>query len=287
MLEIVWKECNRVVFACTCSSSFPRTQVVFHHRHGRWSNYVADHDPRELVSDCQSPLRDVRNGTLSRAYSEIVPPTRVLIVDDHPLVRGGLRSLLERNAEFEVIAEGSDGYEAIELATLHLPDVVLLDVAMPRLNGTDAAQYIREKAPRVAIIMISMHADESYILRALKSGARGYLLKASPESEVLAAIRAVASGQAYFSPVITRILVEEYVAEMQRRGVEDSYDLLTLREKEIMQLLVTGKTNKDLADKLNVSVATIETHRNNIFQKLHVHNLPELILYAVRKGLVS
>jgi two-component system response regulator NreC len=164
---------------------------------------------------------------------------------------------------------------------------VLLDVAMPRLNGTDAAQYIREKAPRVAIIMISMHADESYILRALKSGARGYLLKASPESEVLAAIRAVASGQAYFSPVITRILVEEYVAEMQRRGVEDSYDLLTLREKEIMQLLVTGKTNKDLADKLNVSVATIETHRNNIFQKLHVHNLPELILYAVRKGLVS
>jgi two-component system, NarL family, response regulator NreC len=216
-----------------------------------------------------------------------VPATRVLIVDDHPLVRGGLRSLLERNAEFEVIAEGSDGYEAIELATLHLPDVVLLDVAMPRLNGTDAAQYIREKAPRVAIIMISMHADESYILRALKSGARGYLLKASPESEVLAAIRAVASGQAYFSPVITRILVEEYVAEMQRRGVEDSYDLLTLREKEIMQLLVTGKTNKDLADKLNVSVATIETHRNNIFQKLHVHNLPELILYAVRKGLVS
>jgi len=221
------------------------------------------------------------------AYAESVAATRVLIVDDHPLVRGGLRSLLQRSGEFDVIAEGADGYEAIELASLHAPDVILLDVAMPRLNGTDAAKYIREKVPRAGIVMISMHADESYILRALKSGARGYLLKASPESEVLSAVRAVASGQAYFSPVITRILVEEYVAEMQRRGVEDSYDLLTFREKEILQLLVTGKANKEVADMLNVSVATIETHRNNIFQKLHVHNLPELILYAVRKGLVS
>lgn len=216
-----------------------------------------------------------------------MPPTRVLIADDHPLVRGGLRSLLQRNGEFEVVAEASDGYEAIELATLHKPDVILLDVAMPRLNGTDAAQYIREKVPRAGVVMISMHADEGYILRALKSGARGYLLKASPESEVTAAVRAVAGGQAYFSPVITRILVEEYVTEMQRRGVEDSYDLLTLREKEILQLLVSGQSNRDIADRLNVSVATVETHRNNIFQKLHVHNLPELILYAVRKGIVT
>jgi len=210
-----------------------------------------------------------------------------MIVDDHPLVRGGLRSLLQRNGEFEVVAEGSDGYEAIELAMLHTPDVILLDVAMPRLNGTDAAQHIREKVPRAGIVMVSMHADESYILRALKSGARGYLLKASPEAEVIAAVRAVANGQAYFSPVITRILVEEYVTEMQRRGVEDSYDLLTLREKEILQLLVGGLNNREVADKLNVSVATVETHRNNIFQKLHVHNLPELILYAVRKGIVT
>lgn len=220
-------------------------------------------------------------------YAGGMASTRVLIADDHPLVRGGLRSLLQRNGEFEVVAEASDGYEAIELATLHKPDVILLDVAMPRLNGTDAAQYIRDKAPRAGVVMISMHADESYILRALKSGARGYLLKASPESEVIAAVRAVASGEAYFSPVITRILVEEYVSEMQRRGVDDSYDLLTLREKEILQLLVSGRGNKDIADQLNVSVATVETHRNNIFQKLHVHNLPELILYAVRKGIVT
>jgi DNA-binding NarL/FixJ family response regulator len=216
-----------------------------------------------------------------------VPATRILIVDDHPLVRSGLRSLLERNAEFKVVGEGADGYEAIELATLHAPDVILLDVAMPRLNGTDAAQYIREKLPSARVIMISMHADESYVLRALKSGVRGYLLKASPESDVLSAIRAVARGQAYFSPAITKMLVEEYVSEMNRRGIEDSYDLLTLREKEILQLLVSGKSNRDISATLNVSIPTVETHRNNIFQKLHLHSLPELILYAVRKGLVT
>jgi two-component system, NarL family, response regulator NreC len=166
-----------------------------------------------------------------------VAATRILIVDDHPLVRGGLRSLLERSGEFNVIAEGADGYEAIELATLHDPDVILLDVEMPRLNGTNAAKYIRERCRGRA------SSWSVYILRALKSGARGYRLKAPPESEVLSAIRAVASGQAYFSPVITRILVEEYVSEMQRRGVEGSYDLLTFREKEILQLLVTGRTN--------------------------------------------
>src|SRR5579884_864873 len=214
-------------------------------------------------------------------------PTRVLIADDHPLIRSGLRALLERDGEFEVVAEASDGYEAIELAARHKPDVVLMDVGMPRLPGTDAAQHICEKLPGARIVMVSMHSDESYVLRALKAGARGYLLKASPEADVLAAVRAVAAGNAYFSPAITRMLVEEYVGELRRRGVEDSYDLLSLREKEIMQLLVAGKNNREIADLLHVSVSTVETHRNNVFQKLHVHNLPELILYAVRKGLVS
>ncbi|HZU26380.1 MAG TPA: response regulator transcription factor [Bryobacteraceae bacterium] len=214
-------------------------------------------------------------------------PTRVLIADDHPLIRSGLRALLERDGEFEVVAEASDGYEAIELAARHRPDVILLDVGMPRLPGTDAAMHIVEKAPGARIVMVSMHSDEAYVLRALKAGARGYLLKASPESDVLAAVRAVAAGNAWFSPAVTRLLVEEYVGEMKRRGVEDSYDLLSLREKEIMQLLVSGAGNREIAEKLHVSVSTVETHRGNIFQKLHVHNLPELILYAVRKGLVS
>jgi len=210
-----------------------------------------------------------------------------MIADDHPLVRSGLRALLERNGEFQVIAEAADGYEAIDLAVLHKPDVILLDVGMPRLSGPDAAQSISQKLPAARIVMLSMHSDEAYVLRALKAGARGYLLKASPEADVIAAIRAVASGNAYFSPSITKLLVEEYVVEARRRGVEDSYDLLSTREKEILQLLASGKTNREIADLLYISVATVETHRNNIFQKLHLHNLAELILYAVRKGLIS
>ncbi len=212
---------------------------------------------------------------------------RVMIADDHPLVRSGLRALLERDSEFQVIAEATDGYEAIDLAVLHKPDVILLDVGMPRLSGPDAAQSISQKVPAARIVMLSMHSDESYVLRALKAGAKGYLLKASPEADVLAAIRAVASGNAYFSPSITKLLVEEYIVEVRHRGIEDSYDLLSTREKEVLQLLAAGKSNRDIADLLFISISTVETHRNNIFQKLHLHNLAELILYAVRKGLIS
>ncbi len=213
--------------------------------------------------------------------------TRLLIADDHPLIRSGMRALLERSGDFEIVAEASDGYEAIEMALTHKPGVILLDVGMPRLSGIDAAQTLSEKLPATKIIMVSMHSDEGYVLRALKAGARGYLLKASPEADVLAAVRAVAAGNAYFSPSITRLLMEEYVTEVRRRGVEDSYDLLGLREKEVMNLLVSGKSNKEIAEMLHVSVSTVETHRNNILQKLHLHNLAELILYAVRKGLIN
>lgn len=211
----------------------------------------------------------------------------VLIADDHPLVRSGLRMLLERDGEFQVVAEASDGYEAIDLAVLHKPDVILLDVGMPRLSGPDAAQSISQKIPAARIVMLSMHSDEAYVLRTLKAGARGYLLKASPEADVLAAVRDVAAGKTYFSPSIKKLLVEEYVVEAQRRGVEDSYDLLSLREKEIFRVLASGQTNREIADLLYISITTVETHRNNIFKKLHLHNLAELILYAVRKGLVS
>jgi DNA-binding NarL/FixJ family response regulator len=212
---------------------------------------------------------------------------RVLIADDHPLVRSGLKVLLERDGEFGVIAEAADGYEAIDLAVLHRPDVILLDVGMPRLSGPDAAQSISQKIPTARIVMLSMHSDEAYVLRALKAGARGYLVKASPEADVLAAVRAVAAGNAWFSPSITKLLVEEHVAQARRRGAEDSYDLLSTREKEILQLLASGKTNREIADLLYISVSTVETHRNNIFQKLNLHNLAELILYALRKNLIS
>jgi DNA-binding NarL/FixJ family response regulator len=212
---------------------------------------------------------------------------RILIADDHPLVRSGLRFLLEREKEFEVVAEAADGYEAIDLALLHKPEVILLDVGMPRLSGPDSALAISQKLPSARIVMVSMHSDEAYVLRALKAGARGYLLKASPEADVLAAVRAVAAGNAWFSPSITKLLVEEYVLEARRRGVDDSYDLLSVREKEILQLLTSGKSNREIADLLHISISTVETHRNNVFQKLSLHNLAELILYAVRKGLIS
>jgi DNA-binding NarL/FixJ family response regulator len=211
---------------------------------------------------------------------------RVLIADDHQLVRSGLRGLLERDGEFRVVAEAADGYAAIELAMLHKPDIILLDVGMPRLNGTDAAERLSQKLPASRIIILSMHSDEAYVLKALKAGARGYLLKASPEADVLAAVRAVAAGNAYFSPSITKMLVDDYVGELRRRGVEDSYDLLSLREKEILQLLASGKSNRDIAEMLHISITTAESHRSNILQKLHLHSLAELVLYAVRKGLI-
>ena len=214
-------------------------------------------------------------------------PIRVLIADDHALVRSGLRTVLERDGEFKVVGEAADGHEAIELAMLQKPDLVLLDVGMPRISGTDAAEQLTAKLPGTKIVVVSMHSDEAYVLRALKAGARGYILKASPEADVLAAARAVASGHAYFSPAIARMLVDDYVAEIRRRGFEDSYDLLSLREKEVLRLLVSGKNNREIADLLFVSPATVETHRNAVLRKLHLHSLPELILYAVRKGLVS
>ena len=213
--------------------------------------------------------------------------TRVLIADDHPLIRSGLRALLSRESEFEVAGEAADGYQALELVEQLKPDVVMLDVSMPRLNGIDVAQKITEKTPSTRIIIVSIHSDEGYVLRALKAGAKGYLLKASPEGDILNAVRAVAAGQAYLSPEISRLLVEEYVREMRFRGVEDSYDLLSIREKEILQLLASGATNRQVAEMIHVSVATVETHRTNVFQKLGIHSLPELILYAVRKGLLT
>jgi DNA-binding NarL/FixJ family response regulator len=213
--------------------------------------------------------------------------TRVLIADDHPLIRSGLRALLARESDFEVVGEAADGYQALELVEQLKPDVVMLDVSMPRLNGIDVAQKISEKTPSTRIIIVSIHSDEGYVLRALKAGAKGYLLKASPEGDILNAVRAVAAGQAYLSPEISRLLVEEYVREMRFRGVEDSYDLLSIREKEILQLLASGSTNRQVAELIHVSLATVETHRTNIFQKLGIHSLPELILYAVRKGLLT
>jgi len=214
-------------------------------------------------------------------------PVRILLADDHTVVRKGLRLLLESVPEFQVIADAADGRDAVSLAEQHRPDVVVMDVAMPILNGIEAARQITGKLPGAAVVFLSMHGDESYVLRALKAGARAYLLKDSAEYDLIQAVKAVSEGKAFFSPAISKMLVEDYMRQLQERGVEDSFELLTTREREVLQLLAEGKNNKDVAALLNLSLYTVETHRSNIFQKLNLHSQAELILYAIRKGVIS
>jgi two-component system response regulator NreC len=212
---------------------------------------------------------------------------RVILADDHSVMRHGLRLILEQQEDFQVLGEANDGREAVSLAEALHPDVAVLDITMPNLNGIEAARQISDKQPNVAIVVLSMHADEGYVLRALKAGARGYLLKESPEGDFVAAIRSVSEGKAFFSPAVSRLLVEDYVRRLQDKDIEDSYELLTSREREILQLIAEGKSNKDVANMLNLSLYTVETHRSNILEKLNLHSVPELILYAVRKGVIS
>jgi DNA-binding NarL/FixJ family response regulator len=212
---------------------------------------------------------------------------RIALADDHTLMRQGLRLLLEREPTFEVVGEASDGRQAVALVEQVHPDVVVLDLAMPNLNGLEAARQIAARAPGTAIVVLSMHADESYLLQALKAGARAYLLKDSADADLIAAIRAVIEGKAFFSPAISRLMADDYVRQLQERGAHDSYELLTPREREILQLLAEGKSNKDVASLLNLSPYTVETHRANIMQKLNLHSTPELVLYAVRKGMIA
>lgn len=212
---------------------------------------------------------------------------RILLADDHTIMRNGLRLLLERQSDFSVVGEASNGREAVELADLKTPDVIIMDVAMPMMNGIEATARITAASPKVAVIILSMHSDESYVLRALKAGARGYLLKDSAEGDLIAAVRAVVANKAFFSPAVSKVLAEDYLRQMQQRGVEDSYDLLTARERELLQLVAEGRSTKDIAALLNLSPYTVETHRGNLMGKLNVHSVPELILYAVRKRIIS
>jgi two-component system response regulator NreC len=212
---------------------------------------------------------------------------RILLADDHAVMRTGLRALLERQPNMEVVGEAGTGREAIELAATHEPDVVVMDVGMPVLNGIEATRAIVAKRPATAVVILSMHADEAYLLRALSAGARGYLLKDSAAPDLIGAIQAVSQNKSFFSPKVSRILAEDYVRVLKQKGAVDSYDLLTSREREILQLLAEGNANKDIAASLNISPYTVETHRGHILQKLNLHNPAELILYAVRKGIIS
>ena len=195
--------------------------------------------------------------------------------------------MLERQPYLGIVGECENGRETVELAASLRPDVVVMDVGMPVLNGIEATKTIVSQRPTTAIVILSMHADESYVMRALKAGARAYLLKESAASDLISAIEAVSQGKSFFSPKVSRILAEDYVRALKQKGGIDAYDLLTCRERKILQLLAEGKANKEVATALNISSYTVETHRKHILEKLNLHDPAELILYAVRKGIIS
>jgi two-component system, NarL family, response regulator NreC len=210
---------------------------------------------------------------------------RVLLADDHGIVRRGLRSLLEETGH-SVVAEAADGLEAVRLCEEHRPDLLIVDIGMPKLSGIEVATRAQKLDRPPVVIILSMHADESYIIRALAAGARAYLLKDATDEDLVPAIRAVASGKPFFSPAVTAVLVEDYVRTLQKRGLTDSYHLLTDREKEVLHLLAEGRSNKEVATLLDLGLSTVETHRANLMQKLNLHNTAEIVLYAVRKGII-
>ena len=210
---------------------------------------------------------------------------RVLLADDHAIVRRGLRSLLEE-AGHTVVAEAADGIEALRLCDEHRPDLLILDIAMPKLSGIEVAARSQKLDSPPGVIILSMHSDESYIIRALAAGARAYLRKDATDEDLLPAVRAVAGGKPFFSAAVTSVLVEDYVRTLQKRGLTDSYHLLTDREKDVLHLLAEGRSNKEVATLLDLGVSTVETHRANLMQKLNLHNTAEIVLYAVRKRII-
>ena len=212
---------------------------------------------------------------------------RIVIGDDHTLVRQGFRKILEEQPDWEVVAEASDG-RAVVHHTLELqPDVVILDIGMPLLNGIEATRQITRRLAGVNVLILSMHSEEAYITQAMKAGARGYLLKDSADTELIGAVAAVAAGKSFFSPAVAKVMLDDYVRHLADKGIVDRFDSLSEREREVFQLIAEAHSNKEVADLLSISPATVETHRSHILQKLDVHNTAELVLYAVRRGVIS
>jgi two-component system, NarL family, response regulator NreC len=211
---------------------------------------------------------------------------RLLLADDHTVVRQGLRRVLEDRPEWEVVAEAGDGREAVRLAEIHKPDVAIVDVAMPLLNGIETTRQISRKSPSTRVLVLSMHADEAYVTQILQAGATGYLLKDSADVDLVQAVAAVARGTSFFSPAIARVMLDDYVQKLAEKGVTDRYESLSEREREIFQLIAEGKANKEIAALLSISPSTVETHRARIMEKLDLHSAAEIVLYAVRRGVI-
>ncbi len=212
---------------------------------------------------------------------------RLLLGDDHTLMRQGLRKILEDRPDWDVVAEAANGREAVQLTLSLQPDVAVLDIGMPLLNGIEATRQIVRRLPKVGVLILSMHSDEAYVTQALRAGARGYLLKDSAGTDLIGGVAAVAAGKCFFSPAVARVMLDDYVQRLADKGIVDRYDSLSEREREVFQLVAEGRSNKEIAAVLSVSPTTVETHRAHILQKLDVHNIAELVLYAVRRGVIS
>lgn len=218
--------------------------------------------------------------------------TRVILADDHILIRAGIKSLLENIKGIEVVAEASNGREALDLIRKNKPDIVLLDIAMSELNGLEVAEHVSKEIPEVSVIILSMHANEEYVVQALKTGAAGYLLKDSAPTELEIAVNAVMRGETYLSPAISKNLVNDYLKRVEEFPKESSEDIsvfqrLTARQREILQLIAEGNSTKEIAAKLNLSVKTIETHRSQIMERLGIRDIAGLVRYAIRVGIIS
>ena len=210
----------------------------------------------------------------------------ILLADDHTLVRQGLKKVLEESPEWDVVAEAGNGRDAVREAEEHHPDVAILDIAMPLLNGIEATRQITKRSPTTKVLMLTMHADEVYVTQVLKAGAVGYLLKDSADVDLLRAVDEVAQGRSFFSPVISRVVLDEYVKRLEEHEPADAYESLSTREREILQLVAEGKANKEIASLLFVSTSTVETHRAHIMEKLGLHSAAEIVLYAARRGVI-
>lgn len=212
---------------------------------------------------------------------------RIVLGDDHTLVRQGFRKILEETREWQVVAEAGDGREVVRQTLAHRPDVVVLDIGMPLLNGIESTRQIVRRLPDVRVLILSMHADEAYITQALHAGAKGYLLKDSADTDLIRGVTDVAAGKSFFSPAVAKVMLDDYVRHLAGKGRVDRYEALSEREREIFQLIAEGHSNKEIAEILSISPATVETHRAHIFQKLDLHNTAEVVLYAVRRGVIS
>ncbi|HUL74947.1 MAG TPA: response regulator transcription factor [Vicinamibacterales bacterium] len=211
---------------------------------------------------------------------------RLLVVDDHTLVRQGLRRILEEQPGWTIVGEAADGRAAVQQAIDLQPDVTIMDIAMPQLNGLDATEQLTRRLPNARILMLSMYADEAYVTRAVRAGALGYLTKDAADTDLVQAVTAVSEGKSYFSPPAAKVLLDDYVRQLNERGLSDRYDTLSEREREVFQLIAEGRSNKEIAALLNISPTTVETHRARIMEKLDLHSTAEIVLCAVRKGIV-